>query len=189
MKRVIALSIVVFVSGAVGSRVFSDDKKPDWTEMDKPGEFHKKLEPLVGEFDVDVKFYMPGAAEPAVSKGSMKSHWIHDGRFVESRFESDMAGKKFTGTALIGYDNYAKSYTEVWADSTQTPISVVRGSVDDAGKVFTFTQGLTDAAGKKATQKWVTTVESNDKYVFTLSNTGEDGVEHKVLEDTYTRKK
>jgi hypothetical protein len=48
-----------------------------------PGAAHQALEPLVGEWNVEVKTWMTPNAPPTISTGAAKSTWTLKGRFVQ----------------------------------------------------------------------------------------------------------
>ena len=63
------------------------------------------LEPLVGDWKVEVKIWMAPDAPPTVSKGTAKSTWALKGRFVQQEFSGEFMGKPFRGISFTGYDN------------------------------------------------------------------------------------
>src|SRR5436190_10876516 len=77
-----------------------------------PGAAHKALEPLVGEWTVEVKSWTEPDSPPTVTKGSAKAEWVMTGRFVREEFKGEMMGKPFTGMSLTGYDNLKKKYNK-----------------------------------------------------------------------------
>jgi hypothetical protein len=173
------------------------EAKPDEGEMMKrmmematPGPAHKALEPLVGDFDVVSKFWMGGDESNVMeSKGSVKSKWILDGRFLQEEFEGDMMGMKFKGFGLTGYDNMRKQYVSIWMDTMGTGIMKSEGTADSDNKVFTFTGKMDEpATGEKDKPvKFVTKIISNDKHTFEMYDLTL-GAKSKVGEITYTRK-
>jgi len=154
-----------------------------------PGAAHKKLEPFVGEWNAEVKMWMSPEAPPTVSKGSAKSTWVMNGRFVQEDFSGEMMGKPFKGMSLTGYDNVRQKYRSVWVDDMSTTIVTSEGDADAAGKVFTFggnyACAMTGEKNKESTM--VYRVLSRDKHVFEMYDLAE-GKKTKVMEITYTRK-
>src|SRR5678815_2151756 len=154
MKRSIRYTVAALVgtAGFVVSFALADTKTeskstpavdPQMAEMMKkaeeastPGAEHKKLEPFVGEWNAEVKMWMAPDAPPTVSKGTAKSAWILNGRFVQEDFTGEMMGKPFKGMSLTGYDNVRQKYRSVWVDDMSTTIVTSEGDADPAGKVF-----------------------------------------------------
>jgi Protein of unknown function (DUF1579) len=80
---------------------------PEMEEMMKkaeaactPGPAHQALEPLVGEWDAEVKTRMDPGAPSTISKGPAKSPWALNGRFVQQEFSGEFMGSPFTGSDL-----------------------------------------------------------------------------------------
>src|SRR5215207_815100 len=75
-----------------------------------PGSAHQALEPLVGEWNVEVKTWMTPDAPPVTSKGTAKSTWTLKGRFVQQEFSGEFMGQPFHGISFTGYDNVRQKY-------------------------------------------------------------------------------
>jgi len=199
------LAALISVAGFVASLALADTKTeskstpavdPQTAEMMKkaeeaaaPSAAHKKLEPFVGEWNAEVKMWMSPDAPPTVSKGTAKSTWILDGRYVQEDFSGEMMGKPFKGMSLTGYDNVRQKYRGIWIDDMSTTIVTSEGDVDAAGKVFTFggnyACAMTGEKNKESTM--VYRILSRDKHVFEMYDLAE-GKKTKMMEITYTRK-
>ena len=162
-------------------------------ELGSPGEWHAKLNPLVGTWDVETRMWMggEGAGEPMVSKGNSTNSWILGGRFLRQDFQGEMMGQPFTGIGLTGYDNFSKKYVSMWIDDMSTVLSTMEGSVDRTGTVFTtygkmheWTTGELDK-----TVKYVLRIIDENMHVFEIHDPYIGEPNTKVLELTYTRKK
>src|SRR5262245_9783693 len=81
-----------------------------------PGPAHQALEPLVGDWDVEVKMWMAPDGPPTVTKGTAKSAWTLKGRFVQQEFNGEFMGKPFRGIGFTGYDNVRQKYRSFWID-------------------------------------------------------------------------
>src|SRR5262245_41373681 len=58
-----------------------------WEAYATPGAKHKVLEPLVGEWTVEARYWMGGpGSEPMESKGTSKVQWILGGRYLREEF-------------------------------------------------------------------------------------------------------
>lgn len=155
----------------------------------KPGAEHKALEPLVGEWNAEVKTWMTPDAAPSVSKATAKSRWIMDGRFVQEEFQGEFMGKPFHGMSLMGYDNMKKKYSTVWVDDMSTTVLTSEGEAAEGGKVFTL-EGKCDCpmtGEKDKVMKQVFRIVSDDKHVFEMHEPGK-GKNSMTMEITYTRK-
>jgi hypothetical protein len=91
-----------------------------WTAAATPGEAHKKLEPIVGSFDVKTTSWMAPGKPPEETVGTSESKWVLGNRFVEENVTGTMMGQPFSGVGYTGYDNYKKKYVGAWMDSMGT---------------------------------------------------------------------
>lgn len=152
-----------------------------------PGAAHKAIEPLVGEWNVEVKTWMAPDAPPTVTKGSAKASWILDKRFIQEEFKGEFMGQPFNGLSLLGYDNMKKKYSSLWLDSMHTAMFVTEGEASEGGKVIklegSFHCPMTDSV---RSMKQVTRIESADKHIFEMYDP--DQGDRKTMEITYTRK-
>jgi Protein of unknown function (DUF1579) len=99
-----------------------------------PGTAHQALDPLVGEWNVEVKTWMTPDAPPTVSTGTAKSTWTLKGRFVQQEFSGEFMGQPFHGISFTGYDNVREKYRSVWIDDMSTTIVVSEGDAENDGK-------------------------------------------------------
>ena len=154
-----------------------------------PGSAHKALEPLVGNWNAEVKCWMSPDAPPTVTKGTAKSTWAMNGRFVQEEFSGEFMGKPFKGMSLTGYDNTKGKYNSVWVDDMHTSIFNSEGAAESDPKVITLT-GKMDCpltGEKEVPMKQVLRILSRDKHVFEMHDPRQ-GANSKTMEITYTRK-
>jgi hypothetical protein len=155
-----------------------------------PGEAHKKLDPMVGTFDVKAKMWMDPSKPAEESTGKTESKWVLGNRFVQENFEGTMMGQPFSGMGYWGYDNITKKYTGTWMDSMGTAMMNSTGTMDASGKVLTYTSMMNDPmTGKlcKITEK--VTVTDNDHHMMEMWGPDPSGKNYKMMEITYVRKK
>jgi len=154
-----------------------------------PGAAHKVLEPLVGDWTAEVKMWMEPGTPPQLSKGTSKSEWTLNGRFVQDDFNGEMMGKPFHGMGLTGYDNFKQRYTNVWVDDMSTAIMTSEGAAEDGGKVIKFTckMDCPMTGEKDVPMTQIVRILSRDKHVFEMHDPRQ-GENSKVMEITYTRK-
>jgi hypothetical protein len=162
-----------------------------WMAAATPGAAHKALESQAGEWDVAIKMWMPGSdAPPTESKGTASTKWILGGRFLQSDVTGEMMGMAMTGLGITGYDNFKKKYVTYWIDSLGTAMYLAEGTVDAAGKLFTYHGKMDEpATGEKdKAVKYFHRILTADKHVFEIHDVAL-GANSKVMEMTYTRKK
>jgi Protein of unknown function (DUF1579) len=154
-----------------------------------PGTAHQSLEPLVGEWNVEVKTWMTPDAQPLLSTGTATSTWTLKGRFVQQEFSGEFMGQPFHGISFTGYDNVREKYRSVWIDDMSTTMVVSEGDADGEGKIITlggsYACAMTGEKDKATTQ--IYRILSHDKHVFEMHDPAR-GENSKVMEITYIRK-
>jgi len=160
-----------------------------WAEIAAPGPSHKKLEAVVGTWDVESKFWMGGPNDaPMESKGKSTKRWILGNRFVQEEFKGEMFGAPFEGLGIVGYDNFKKKYVNVWLDTSGSAISTGEGGVE--GDVITL-NGVMDeplTGEKNKPVKYVLRISSPEKHTLEIHDVNL-GDKSRVGEIIYTKKK
>jgi hypothetical protein len=206
LRKLSAFAVIgVLTCGNVSAQDRSDKKDaakgatPDMAEMMKkweaaatPGPEHKALEPLVGEWSLQTKFWMAGPdAPPTESKGTSKTRWILGNRFVQEEVDSEMNGMPFQGVGITGYDNMKKKYVGAWVDNMGTMLSTTEGTVDADHKVITSTGKMDDpmTGQKDKTVKYILRIISKDKHILEMYDLSlGEGDKGKMGEIVYSRK-
>lgn len=203
-----AASLLVCLAGWTASVSAQDkepgqDQPPQMTEEEKkmmeawakamtPGEQHKLLEALVGDWNVASKHRMAPEAPWTESKGEEHTESVLGGRFTLSRYSGEaMMGMpgNFEGIGINGYDNVLGKYTFAWVDNMGTMILTGEGEADKDGKTLTFMSRFKDCmTGENTWMKMVHKFESKDKHVVAFFGPAPDGKEFQMMELTYTRK-
>lgn len=160
-----------------------------YTRAAQPGQNHKLLEPIVGEWDAIAQFSMPGGEE-ITSKGKAVSEMVLGGRFVRQTYSGEMMGQPFKGISYTGFDTVNEKYQGIWMDEMSTGIFVSEGEASEDGRTFTFTgEGPDPLSGRNKPFKHVIVVDSNDKHFFDMYETGPAGEMVKLGRITYERTK
>lgn len=158
-------------------------------DVGQPGKNHELLKKYVGVWDVDAKGWMRPGEEPVVSKASQRNELIFDGRYILSRFEGRMMGRKTEGLEVIGYDLVQNEYVTFWIDNMSTYFFTSHGTLDASGKVLAETGTAPDPkTGGAQKVKNVTTFLEDGKYKFEMFMVAPDGGEFKTMELLATRK-
>jgi hypothetical protein len=159
-------------------------------EYSTPGAGHKVLDALVGEWEVQARFWMGGQDGPATdSKGTAKTQWTLGGRYLQEDFSGEMMQQPFQGRGITAYDNFKKKYVSTWTDTMSTGIFISEGSADEGGKVLTFLGKMDEpmTGQKDKPTKYIIRILSPDKHVMEMHDLTL-GEKSKVFEMTYTRK-
>ena len=162
----------------------------DFAAMAAPSEEHAMLLPLVGTFAATVKIWM-GPGEPQVTTGEMTSSMDLGGRFLNQSYKGNPDEgpfPDFEGRGFMGYNKTDGVWEAVWIDSASTVLQVERGSVDEAGKVWTMKGEMTNPqTGQPITKRSVITVIDDDHHSMEMFFEGEEG-EMKGMEIQYERR-
>lgn len=163
-------------------------------EMGSPGENHKLLEPMVGEWTHTVKMQMAPNAPVEESTGTNSNKWIMDGRFIQSDVEGTMnmgdKSQPFAGMAIMGYDNMNKEFNSIWIDNMMTGIMSTKGKYNPKTKTITE-KGLMSCPmtgeKNKAFRSEIKFID-NDNYSYSMFVKDKSGKEFKSIEVVYKRK-
>jgi hypothetical protein len=169
-----------------------DAMMADWMQLGQPGEHHKHLNPLAGNWSYVLRWTMDPSEPMQETNGTSENKWVFGGRFLKLKVtgESSEDGNTFEGLGFYGYDNLKKQYVSIWLDNHSTGIWMAMGSCDPSGTVFTYVGGETDPrTGKQKQVRSVLRILGDDRYVFEMHEPGPDGKEFKMMEITYMRKK
>ena len=160
-----------------------------YDKLATPGERHKHLESLAGDWDTRTKSWMDPDQPPMESKGSCEQKMVLGGRFLRAKCIGEVMGSEFTGIGVTGFDNHTKKYQETWMDSMGTGLYYLEGPAGPDPKVITAYGSYDDPMEGVMTLRSVTRIVDRNTHVFEMYGTGKTGKEQKMLEITYTRKK
>ena len=174
------------IAPAFDPSVFSQER---WMETLVPGEEHKLLGKLVGEWDVEQKLWM-GGPEPQVTKMTSKTEWILGGKHIRETLVGTLLGQPFEGMGVTSYDKFAGQYVFFWADSMGTGTYLSRGFANQDGSAIeaygTMDEPMLNMRGK--TVKYVLRTIDENSHAFEIHDLHIGGDNTKVMEMVYTRK-
>ena len=152
-----------------------------------PGEPHRKLATMAGDYTVQVRSWPGPGAPPMEESGKATRSMALDGRVLVEQFEGTMMGAPFRGHGMSGYDNVTGRYWSTWNDSMSTGLMVSWGYCDAQG-TCTFEGTYNDAVRKAPVKLRMTTRWTGpDTEVFEMHGPDKQGREMKMMEMTYTR--
>ncbi len=155
----------------------------------QPGENHKHLDSLLGEWSGTVKFWLAPGTEPMESTGTVAREWNLGNRFLFEHVTANSDMGPFEGYGALGYNTIEKRYESVWLEDHATYMSMMTGSYDAAKKVFTFEGNILDPmTGKRSKQRHLVDVSSPTRQVMTGYGIGPDGKEFKNFEGVMEKK-
>lgn len=198
--KVRGIAVLCLLTGITTGAALAQNEKVDGTanqqqEMEAmmkamaPGEAHKQLARMAGDWTFTNKMWMAPDAPPAESNGTMHAEMILGGRYVQSVWKGNMMGQPFEGHGTDGYDNLSQKHVSSWVDNMGTGILYMTGTCDAAGKVCTASGDMIDPmTNKPGAIKSVTTWTDNDNFKFELFGRDGNGVEMKMMEMMLKRK-
>jgi len=109
-----------------------------------PGAGQKKLEPMIGSFDVRILTWVHPDKKPVESKAVCINAWVLDGRYIHSVLSGYVLDEPFNGIGYTAYDNASKTYQTAWMDTGTTGMVWYRGGFDADGKSATMKGTVAD---------------------------------------------
>jgi hypothetical protein len=188
MRLNLAALCLALVAPAAGAQDKPAAAPPGMPAAPKAGPEHEVLKHDVGTWDATVESFMPGAAQPMVSKGT-ETNSLVGGLWLVTDFKSDMMGQPFQGHGVSGWDPNKKKYVGTWVDTMSTGLGLSESTYDAATKTLTGTFEGPDPTGQIMKMKAVTVMKDPDTRVFTMSGPGPDGKDMTYMRITYQRKK
>ena len=127
--------------------ITEDEGVPRMYALGEPGEAHRFLAPLVGEWNVVLHMY-PGGGTTVTSVGlKSRKRLILEGRQIfEEIYEGTIAGWPHRKVTMLGYNAINQRYEFVTADNFDTQQMVYRGARDRNLGEITMTSAYTQAA-------------------------------------------
>lgn len=201
MRAAVAVAAVVLITAGPLSAQTKEgaEGQPDMQEMMKrwqaartPGEPHRKLAEMAGEWDVETKYWMGGpGSEVSVTKGTTSMKMILGGLFLHQELTSEMMGMPMSGIGITGYDNTKQKYVAYWIDNTSSAQFTMEGEMEEDGKTCTY-RGVMDepmTGEKNKPVKYTLTMVDRDRHIFRIFDPPAYGEKEPVVEMVYTRKK
>lgn len=111
-----------------------------------PGDHHRMLDVMAGEWNARISSYMPGMDEPLVMEGTLDSEWILGDRFLKHTYDVPLPdGSQFIGMSFMGYSPAERVYESFWMDNMTVDMGSSSGFVSPDGMSFTMLTAELDA--------------------------------------------
>ena len=189
-RRVLGAAVALCLAGASLAQAAS----PKEIALDKaldaamtPGEGQKRLDPMIGTFNVKMLTWVHPSKPPVESTASAVSVWVLGNRFVQTMLSS---GDKdaFSGIGYVAYDNVAKLYQSAWMDNGSTGMTWYSGRLDAEGKTAVMKATTLDPlTGKPSPLEMRVVFKPAGGHVTELWGQGLDSKMFKMMELHYTR--
>jgi Protein of unknown function (DUF1579) len=155
-----------------------------------PGDYHKRLEPMIGSFNVRVLIWVDPGKPPIESTASAVSTWVLGKRFVQTMLVGGPSDAAFNAIGYIGYDNAAKLYQAAWMDDGSTAVTLYTGGFSADGKSATMKASIVHSSTGKPTPLELRMAHGADGgHVTQLWGQGFGTKMFKMMELQYTRTK
>jgi Protein of unknown function (DUF1579) len=175
---------------ATASHVNSAAKAKSMEVAMTPGEGQKRLEPMVGTFDVRIRIWVDSSKPPVESQATSVNVWVLGHRYIQSMLSGHTLGEPFNGIGYIGYDNVGKTYEVTWMDDASTAMTLYQGTFAGAGKTAKLKATVLNAVtGKPTPVEMRMTLADNGDHVTELWGQGLGGKPFKMMELRNTRTK
>ncbi len=107
---------------------------------------HRRLDPLVGDWNVTLADVALTQAETVLASGHAHLEWTHGGRYLAWSAQLDSAG---TTSGFLGYDLRGSRYQLLMVSSLSTGMGVADGVGDLRGSGIRFTLESFDPASNQ----------------------------------------
>jgi hypothetical protein len=155
-----------------------------------PGEGQKRLNPLIGTFNVAIKTWVTPEGAPIESTAASVNTWVLGGRYVQMMLNGDAPNAPFSGTGHIAYDNVSKNYQAAWMDTGSTGITLYTGKLDASGKSALMKGSVTNPlTGKSSPVELRMTIEPDGSHLTQLWGQGKSAKMVKLMQLQYTKVK
>jgi len=162
-----------------------DEQVQELARSSQPGSMHKRLEPLVGLWSVELCEVADDQRERALARGAAELKWVHEGRFLSWGATLEAAG---TTSGFLGYDLRAGQYQLLMISSLSSGMGVATGYGDLSGQGVRFTQETLDApTGRRMRMTSVLRLIERNHFVLDAEGRDDRGQERVVLRTHYRR--
>ena len=156
----------------------------------QPGENHKVLDMLIGEWEGTFKMWMDPNMPPMEMPGTVTREWVLDGHYVRERVESPSPQGTFLGLGYLGYNNIDGQFETIWMENMATKIMFAAATYDPDKKVMTFYGTDRDPlTGHVLHSRGTLDMSNPNRQSYVGYKTGPDGREYKEFEGTMERKR
>lgn len=190
MKLLAALLMSLSISAF--AEMNQEEMMKKMQEAGAPGEAHKVLAEMEGEWTFTSKNWEKPNAKPELGSGTSSLKMVMGGRYLQQELKSKMMGMDYEGLGFTGYDNVKKEYNIVWMDSMSTGMMKATASYDSKTKTLTekgeFSCPMTENKKSDYRADWKMIDKNNALYTMYGKGATGQGKEFKMMELTYKRK-
>jgi hypothetical protein len=151
-----------------------------------PGAQHEYLSKFAGRWRAQMRMFVGG--ETIEGRGVADCEMVLGGRFLQTRYKGELAGRNFIGIGLDGYDNLAQKFVSTWADTNGTTIVMLEGDDPGEGEPHTMTGSYVDpATGKTKHVKSEIKFASTNRYTYEMWEKEDGGEYQRSMQAIFSR--
>lgn len=188
MKNLMIVAALFFSCSYAKAQPGGGDEQKAMMEYMMPGDMHKWMASIAGEWKTSNTMWMQPGAPPMTSEGTCKNEMMFDGRYMQTTHTSSIMGMPFTGIGMMGYDNALKMFVSTWIDNMGTGIMYGKGSYDAENKKIEIKGMMVDPMQKKEIAYREVFTIKDDKNMMMEMFADMNGKEHKCMELKYVKK-
>ena len=156
--------------------------------VSRPGAEHRWLEPLVGSWNVDLRWQGAGQAEIRTS-GACENRWTLDGRFLMSESSAGEGPSRIEATTIYGFDSRRKAFFAIGLHNLATYSLQTSGSFDPVTQSFLLSGKERDeVTGSVLVYRELLKIEGPDRHVLRVYLDVRGRPPVRVLEAVFTRR-
>ncbi|GAB4298846.1 MAG: hypothetical protein Kow0098_24610 [Ignavibacteriaceae bacterium] len=164
----------------------SEEQKA-WMEYMTPGEMHKMMAKMTGEWKAEMTMWMSPGSESVNSTGNAVSEMILGGRYMQTKYQSEFMGMPMNGISIEGFDNKTREFNSLWIDNMGTGFMISKGNYFPEEKMIKYNGSFIDPlTGKDIPVRTIVKFEDDNNFSFEMFMSFE-GQEFKSMEIKYTR--
>jgi hypothetical protein len=154
-----------------------------------PGEGQKRLNFMIGEFDVKIRTWIDPSKAPFESRAVAVCKWVLGDRYIQQMLSGFVMGEPWSGIGYAGYDNVTKKYQATYMDSASTGMEWFSGAMAADGKSAKLTATINDAITNQPRKVEMRLhVAANGDHITEMWQADKTGKMAMVMELRYTRK-
>ena len=155
-----------------------------------PGAGQKRLDFMVGTFDVKVLVWVDSSKPPIESMAVAVGTWVLGHRYIQIMQSGFVLDEPWNGIGYVGFDNVQEKYVACYMDSGSTGMEWYTGAMDPDGKSAKLTATMYDAISHKPTPvEMRLSITPDGNHVTELWQADPSGKMIKLMEFQYRRTK
>lgn len=184
----IGLALLAIASVECASPTQTRDRWAELVASSRPAPELALLDDMVGSFDVEVRFELPGASASTWT-GASTHAWALGGRYLECRGATGAGELSVETVRFVGFDDAADQFTAITLDSVSDGSVETRGGFDAASRTIAFKGETVDrASGARVAFTDVLRIVDRDHHVRERWQTGAAGEPIQVARSSYARR-